>query len=45
LGNKRQETYTVSNEGKEKWIEDYVAKETAVATKRGQDAETAIIPE
>jgi len=31
-----------NNKEKEKWIEDYVERETAVARKRVQDAETAI---
>jgi hypothetical protein len=40
---KRQETHFLSNEEKEKWIEDFVERETAVARKRVQDAETVII--
>jgi len=32
----------LSNEEKEKWIEDYVDREPAVARKRVEDAETAI---
>jgi len=40
---KRQETHFLSNEEREKWIEDFVERETAVARKRVQDAETAII--
>ena len=32
----------MSNEEKEQWIEDYVERETAVARKRVEDAETAI---
>jgi hypothetical protein len=31
---KRQETHFLSNEQKEKWIEDFVERETAVARKR-----------
>jgi hypothetical protein len=31
--NKRQEMHIVHNEEKEKWIEDYVERETAVASK------------
>jgi len=31
----------LSNEEKEKWIEDYVQRETAMARKRVEDAETA----
>jgi len=42
---KRQETHFVNNEEKEKWIEDYVERETAVARKRVQDAETTIMQE
>jgi hypothetical protein len=42
---KRQETYWVSNDEKVKWIDDYVERETAVARKLGQDAETAIMQE
>jgi hypothetical protein len=41
----RQETCFSSHEEKEKWIEDYVERETAVASKRVQDAETAIVQE
>jgi hypothetical protein len=40
---KRQETHFLSNEEKEKWIEDFVDRETAVARKCVQDAETAIM--
>jgi hypothetical protein len=36
---KRRETYFSSNEDKEKWIEDYVVRETAGARKRVEDAE------
>jgi len=39
---KRDETQFVSNEEKEKWIEDYVDIETSVAIKLVEDAETAI---
>jgi len=39
---KRRETHFSSNEEKEKWIEDYVERETAGARKRGEDAETAV---
>ena len=35
-----QETHYLSNEKKEQWIEDYVERETAVARKRVEDAET-----
>jgi hypothetical protein len=31
----------LSNEEKEKWIQDYVERETAGARKRGEDAEAA----
>jgi hypothetical protein len=41
----RQEKDFLNNEEKEKWIEDYVERETAVARKRVQDAETAILQE
>jgi len=34
-----------SNEEKEKWIEDYVGRETAGATMRFEDAEAAVQPE
>jgi len=40
---KRQETHFLSNEEKEKWIEDFVERATAVARNRVQDAETAIM--
>jgi len=40
---KRQETHFISIEEKEKWIEDFVERETVVARKRVQDAETAIM--
>jgi len=39
---KRRETHFSNNEEKEKWNEDYVERETAVARKRVEDAETAI---
>jgi len=42
---KRQETQFLSNDEKEKWIKDYVERETAVARKRVQDAETATMRE
>jgi len=42
---KRRETHVLSNEEREKWIEDYVERETAVARQRVQDAETAIMQE
>jgi hypothetical protein len=38
----RRETHFLSNEGKEKWIEDYVERETAGAWKRVEDAEAAV---
>jgi len=38
-----QETHCLNNEEKENCIEDYVDMETAVANKRVQDAETAIM--
>jgi len=40
---KRQETHFLSNEEKEKWIEDFVERESAVARNRVQDAETAMM--
>jgi len=42
---KRHQTYCLSNKEKEKWIEDYGERETAVARKQVQDAETAIMQE
>jgi hypothetical protein len=39
---KRRETHFLSNEEKEKWIEDYVERETAGARKRVEDAEAAV---
>jgi len=42
---KRQETHCLSNDEKEKWIKDSLERETAVARKRVQDAETAIMHE
>ena len=39
---KRRESHFLSNEEKEKWIEDYVERETAVARKRVEDAEAAV---
>jgi len=43
MADKTQETRCLSNEEKEKWIEDFVERETAVARKRVHDAETAIM--
>jgi hypothetical protein len=37
-----QETNFLNNKEKEKWIEDYVERETAVARKQVEDAETAV---
>jgi hypothetical protein len=42
---KRPETHILNNQDKEKWIEDYVERETAVARKRVLDAETATMQE
>jgi len=42
---KQRETHILSNEKKEKWIKDYVDRETTVARKQVQDAETAIMQE
>jgi len=39
---KQRETHFLSNEEKEKWIEDYVERETAGARKRVEDAEAAV---
>jgi len=39
---KRRETHLLSNEEKEKWIEDYVERETAGARKQVEDAEAAV---
>jgi len=39
---KRRETHFSNNEAKEKWIEDYVERETAGARKRVEDAEAAV---
>jgi hypothetical protein len=39
---KRRETHFLSNKEKEKWIEDYVERETAGARKRVEDAEAAV---
>jgi len=39
----RQEMHFLSNEEKEQWIEDFVERETAVARKRVQETETAIM--
>jgi hypothetical protein len=42
---KQRETHILSKEEREKWIENYVERETAVASKRVQDAETAMMQE
>jgi len=39
---KQHETHFISNEEKEKWIEDYVQRETTGARKRVEDAEAAV---
>jgi len=39
---KRRETHFLTNEEKEKWIEDYVERETAGARKRVEDAGAAV---
>jgi len=39
---KRQETHFLSNQENEKWMNDYVDRETAAARKRVEDAERAI---
>jgi len=41
----KQEKYIISNEKKEKWIEDYEDRETAVVRNRVQDTVTAILQE
>ena len=41
----RHETHFLSNEEKEKWIENYVERESAVARKGVPDAETVIMQE
>jgi len=38
----RRETHFLSNEEKEKWIQQYVERETAGARKRVEDAEAAV---
>ena len=42
MAEKQQETHFLSNEEKEKWIEDYVERETTGARKRVEDAEAAV---
>jgi len=42
VAEKKRETHFLSNEEKQRWIEDYVERETAVARKRVEDAETTI---
>jgi len=42
VAEKRRETHFLSNEQKEKWIEDYVERETAGARKRVDDTEAAV---
>jgi len=42
---KRQESHFLSNKEREKLIDDYVERETTVARKRVQDAETAMMQE
>jgi hypothetical protein len=39
---KRRETHFLSNDEKEKWIQDYVERETAGARKRVEDTEAAV---
>jgi len=39
---KQRQTHFLSNEEKEKWIEDYVERETAGARKRVEDAEAVV---
>jgi len=42
VAEKQRETHLLSIEEKEQWIEEYVERETAVARKQVEDAETAI---
>jgi hypothetical protein len=42
VAEKRRETHFLSNEEKEKWIQDYVERETAGARKQVEDAEAAV---
>jgi hypothetical protein len=42
---KQREMHFLSNKERETWIEDYVQRETAVARKRVQDAEKALMQE
>jgi hypothetical protein len=42
---KQRQTHILSNEEQEKWIEEYVEREAAVATRRVQDAQTAKMQE
>jgi ssDNA-binding replication factor A large subunit len=39
---RRREKHFLSNEEKEKWIEDYIKRETAGARKRVEDAEAVV---
>ena len=39
---KRRETHFLSNEDQDKWIKDYVERETSGARKRVEDAEAAV---
>ena len=39
---KRRETHFLSNEENEKWLQDFVERETAGSRKRVEDAETAV---
>jgi len=43
LAENRRECHYLSNEKKDYWIKDYVDRQTTVARKPDQDAETAII--
>jgi len=42
MAEKQQDTHCLSNEEKEKWIEDYVKRETAGARNRVEDAEAEV---
>jgi hypothetical protein len=39
---KRRDTHFLNNEEKEKWIEDYVKRETAEARNRVEDAKATV---
>jgi len=45
VAERRQEMHFLNNEEKEKYIEDYVERETSVARMRVEDTVTSIKPE